>query len=116
MSKQFPPITINFTPVKVVGIPGLSLVAIVVAIAVQFPEARWLFFSGLAGGVMLAAVLILRRRRQTPQSGPRDGILMAHERPSTGQGASSSPSRSANERASRTEFVAVARQEAALTV
>ena len=38
MREQFPPITINFTPVKVVGIPGLSLVAIVVAIAVQFPE------------------------------------------------------------------------------
>ncbi len=62
MREQFPPITINFTPVKVVGIPGLSLVAIVVAIAVQFPEARWLLLSGLAGGMVLAATLILVRR------------------------------------------------------
>jgi hypothetical protein len=119
MSERFPPITINFTPVKVVGIPGLSLVAIVVAIAVQFPEARWLFFSGLAGGAIVAAVLILKRRRQTPDGGPRDGMLMARDRPSTAQGASSSPSGSTTERASRrgpTEFVAVARQHAALPV
>jgi hypothetical protein len=116
MREQFPPININFAPVKVIGIPGLSLVAIAVAIALEFPEGRWLLLSGIAGGAMLAVVLILRRRRQTPQNGPRDGILMARERPSTGQGASSSPSRSANERASRTEFVAVARQDAALTV
>ena len=31
MREQFPPITINFAPVKVIGIPGLSLVAIAVA-------------------------------------------------------------------------------------
>src|SRR5258706_11510731 len=103
MREQFQPITINFTPVKVVGIPGLSLVAIVVAIAVQFPEARWLLLSGLAGGVVLAATLILVRRpqQQTRRNGPHDGILMACERPSTRQGAWSFRRRSASERASR---------------
>ena len=102
MREQFPPITINFAPVKVVGIPGLSLVLIVIAIAVEFPEARWLFFSGLAGGAILAAALILvRRRRQTQPNGPHDGILMVCDRPSTRLDASSSPRPSANERGSR---------------
>src|SRR5712692_11059789 len=86
MREQFPPITINFAPVKVVGIPGLSLVAIAVAIAVEFPQGRWLLLSGLAGGILVAAALILvRRRRQTGRNGPHDGILMACELPSTRQ-------------------------------
>src|SRR6267154_1957873 len=102
MREQFPPITINFTPVKVVGIPGLSLVAIVVALALQFPEARWLLLSGLAGGVVLAAALILvRRPRQASRNGRNDGILMACELPSTRQDAWSFRRRSANARASR---------------
>src|SRR5258706_13618210 len=101
MREQFPPITINFTPVKVVGVPGLSLVAIAVALAMQFPEARWLLLSGLAGGVVLATALILMRRRHTRPNGPHDGILMACDPPSTRQGAWSFRRRSASERASR---------------
>src|SRR5947209_12068387 len=98
MREQFPPININFAPVKVIGIPGLSLVAIAVAIALEFPEGRWLLLSGIAGGVMVAAALILvRRRQQTRRGGPYDGILMACDLPSTRQDASSFPRRSANE-------------------
>jgi hypothetical protein len=59
----FPPVTINFASVQIVGIPGLSLMAIVAAIAVQFPEARWLLLSGLAGGALLAAILVFVRQR-----------------------------------------------------
>ena len=70
MVQQFPPVTINFASVKVAGWPGLCLVVIVVALAVQFPEARWLLLSGLLGGVLVGAVLILIRRR----SGMRDGV------------------------------------------
>jgi len=63
MSERFPPVTINFGAVRVAGVPGLSLVAIVVAIAFQFPEARWLLALGLAAGAAVAAALIAMRRR-----------------------------------------------------
>jgi hypothetical protein len=66
MAQQFPPVTINFAKVQVVGWPGLSLVIIVIAIAVQFPEARWLLLSGVAAGALVAAVLIIWRRRRQP--------------------------------------------------
>ena len=65
MTERFPPVTINFAKVQVVGWPGLSLVVIVIAIAIQFPEARWLLLSGLTGGVLLALALILIRRRKS---------------------------------------------------
>ena len=86
MREQFPPITINFAPVKVIGIPGLSLVAIAVAIVLEFPQGRWLLLFGVAGGVLVAAALILVRRRNvnTPAGGP-DGRIMACDLPSTGQ-------------------------------
>ncbi|HXI30295.1 MAG TPA: hypothetical protein VNG89_17775 [Vicinamibacterales bacterium] len=62
MREQFPPVTINFASVKVVGIPGLTLVAIAIAIAFQFPEAGWLFGLSVAAGGVLAATLIALRR------------------------------------------------------
>jgi hypothetical protein len=62
MREQFPPITINFAPVKVIGIPGLSLVAIAVAIVLEFPEGRWLLLFGLTGGILTGICLILKRR------------------------------------------------------
>jgi hypothetical protein len=65
MHEPFPPVTINFASVKVAGAPGLSLIALVVAIAFQFPEARWLLASGVAAGALVAAVLIGVRRRQS---------------------------------------------------
>ena len=62
MTDRFPPVTINFGAVRVAGVPGLSLVAIVVAIAFQFPEARWLLALGVAAGAAAAAALIAIRR------------------------------------------------------
>jgi hypothetical protein len=62
MRDQFPPVTINFGAVRVAGAPGLSLVAIVIAIAWQFSEARWLLALGVAGGAAVAAALIAIRR------------------------------------------------------
>ena len=61
MTKEFPPVHINFASVRVKGGPGLTLVALVVAIAIEFPEVRWLLLSGLAGGLVVAAALIYRR-------------------------------------------------------
>jgi hypothetical protein len=57
MADRFPPVKINFASVDVVGVPGLCLVAIVVAIAIEFPEAGRLLLSGVVGGALLSAVI-----------------------------------------------------------
>jgi hypothetical protein len=57
----FRPIPTNFTPVNVIGVPGLMLVLIAIALAWQFPEAQWLIAAGLAGGALVAVALIRRR-------------------------------------------------------
>jgi hypothetical protein len=64
MRQQFPPVTINFGSVRVAGPAGLPLIGIVIAIAYQFPEARWLIAAGLAAGTVLAVALIAVRRRR----------------------------------------------------
>ena len=96
MREQFRSITTNLTPVRVVGIPGLALVLIAIALAVQFPEARWLLVAGLAGGIVIAAFLVIRRATDAPDDGAgrRRGILLGRERPSPGEGARSSRPRS----------------------
>jgi len=66
MHERFRPIATNLTPVNVVGIPGLTLVCVAIALAVQFPEARWLIAAGIVGGAAIAAALIVRRRRRGP--------------------------------------------------
>src|SRR5437660_3080632 len=97
MREQFPPITINFAPVKVIGIPGLSLVAIAIALVVEFPVGRWLLLAGLTGGAALAAALIRLRKPSTNASDdPPRGSLMACDLPSTGQAEWSSRRRSVN--------------------
>ena len=63
MRDQFPPVTINFASVRVVGIPGLALVAIAIAIAFEFPEIAWLFGLSVAAGSVVGAALIALRRR-----------------------------------------------------
>jgi hypothetical protein len=60
MGEQFPPVNINFAPVNVVGVPGLALVLVAVAIAMEFPEARWLLISSVVAGSLLAAIRIRR--------------------------------------------------------
>ena len=97
MREQFPPITINFAPVKVIGIPGLSLVAIAVAIVLEFPQGRWLLLTGIAGGILVGIALILVRRRDAkPRDSSPGGRLMVCDLPSIGQDAWSSPQRSAS--------------------
>ncbi|HMF95947.1 MAG TPA: hypothetical protein VKE96_16710 [Vicinamibacterales bacterium] len=63
MRDQFPPLTINFASVRVVGIPGLSLVAIACAIAFQFPLAGWLLMLSVGAGFAVGGTLIALRRR-----------------------------------------------------
>src|SRR5579871_4530745 len=76
MPERFRPIATNLTPVNVVGIPGLMLVLIAIALAFQFPEARWLIAAGVLGGVAIAALLIQRRRRHSDDGDdPWHGVL-----------------------------------------
>jgi len=63
MREQFPPVKINFASVNIVGVPGLALVLIAVAIAMEFPESRWLLISSVAAGAAVAAVRIFARAR-----------------------------------------------------
>jgi hypothetical protein len=74
MREQFREIATNLTPVRVIGIPGLTLVLIAIALAMQFPEARWLIAAGICGGAVIAAVLV--RRRRDEKSGD-DGPLVS---------------------------------------
>jgi L-asparagine transporter-like permease len=61
---QFPPVSINFSSLNVTGWPGLALVLVVVAIAMEFSQTRWLLVSGVVAGGLLAAVWIVRRDRR----------------------------------------------------
>jgi len=65
MREQFPPVKINFASVNVVGIPGLALVLIAVAIAMEFPESRWLLISSVAAGAAVAAIRIFAREKHS---------------------------------------------------
>lgn len=62
--------TLNISAIRVAGVGGLGLLALVVIMAVALPPARWLLAAGLGGGTLAAAALILSRRRRGV-SGPR---------------------------------------------
>ena len=80
MKEPFRPIATNLTPVNVVGIPGLALVVIAIALAAQFPEVRSLILATVIGGSAIAWALISRRRRaDTHEGGPSDGMLRIYE-------------------------------------
>lgn len=73
MNDQQKPISINSSSIAVAGVGGLGMIALVVIIAATFPVARGLVVGGIVGGVCLAAILILRRRRQQ-LGGPRSDL------------------------------------------
>jgi hypothetical protein len=82
MRERFRPIDTNLTPVNVIGVPGLMLVLIAIALAWQFPEAQWLIAAGLAGGAVIATLLIRKRRDGASHGGddPWRGVLgVAHD-------------------------------------
>jgi hypothetical protein len=60
--EPFRPANINFASVDIVGWPGLAVVLIIIAIAMEFPETRILFLAGLAAGAMLGSALIFLHR------------------------------------------------------
>jgi hypothetical protein len=66
---------INMAHIRVSGVGGLGLVATALAVGIYIPELRWALAIGLVLGILLAALLILRRRRSgpMPSSGERGG-------------------------------------------
>jgi hypothetical protein len=74
MAEQFPPVKINLTPVKVAGLAGVPLLAVVGAIAFVFPIARWLLVLGASSGALLSLLLIHLHRRRGADPGSSSPI------------------------------------------
>ena len=60
--EPFRPVRINFASVDIVGWPGLAVVLVIIAIAMEFPETRLLFLAGLLAGAVVGSALIYFRR------------------------------------------------------
>jgi hypothetical protein len=63
------PTTMNLSGIRVQGIGGLSLIAVVLLISLTMPAAWWLAAMGLSGGIVLGVALVVRRRRLGFSSG-----------------------------------------------
>ena len=55
-------VEINMSGIPVAGIGGLGLVAMAVLVSVVMPEARGTMLAGVAGGIVLAVILVIARR------------------------------------------------------
>jgi hypothetical protein len=62
MTQRERDVEINISAIPVAGVGGLGLVAIAVLVAVVMPAAGWLMVTGVTGGCLLGAVLVLVRR------------------------------------------------------
>ncbi|HET7698301.1 MAG TPA: hypothetical protein VFK57_21475 [Vicinamibacterales bacterium] len=56
-------VSINISAIPVAGIGGLGLVAMAGVVSVFFPAIGWMMAAGIAGGVALAAAIVIARRR-----------------------------------------------------
>lgn len=65
--------TVNVAHVRVAGVGGLGLVLVALAVAADFPLATAVVSLGLAGGVIAAVIVILRRRDRGPLPSGTDG-------------------------------------------
>jgi hypothetical protein len=64
---------INMSAIPVAGVGGLGLMALVVIIAIALQPARWLLLTGIAGGTVIA-ILLVARRRERRVGEPRDDL------------------------------------------
>jgi hypothetical protein len=74
MREQFRPIRTNIASVDITGWPGLAVVVVIVAIALEFPETRSLLLFGLVSGALLAAAMIYHRSRHDVWHPPSDDL------------------------------------------
>ncbi len=56
--------TLNMSAISVAGAGGLGMLAVVAITAAALSPARWLLLGGVAGGAVLAVLLILGRRHR----------------------------------------------------
>ena len=86
MPREERTVEINISGIPVAGVGGLGLVAIAVLVSVLMPAATWLMASGLAGGCLLAIVLVLARRRADHREpGGRAPAVLFVESPAEGR-------------------------------
>ena len=69
MSESPRRLDINSSAIRIAGVGGLGMVALVVLIAADLQPARWLLAAGVGGGAAMAAGLIAWRRNR-PQGTP----------------------------------------------
>ena len=74
--KLIDPATINLSGIKVRGIGGLGLLAIIMLITIVIPQAWFLVITGIAGGAVLGVVAIVRRRARG-LAGPDDSAPLS---------------------------------------
>lgn len=65
---------INFSSLKVAGVGGLGLVAMAAAVALDVPRIGETITIGFVFGVVIAAVMIVRRRRTGPMPSSGRGM------------------------------------------
>jgi hypothetical protein len=65
---------INFSSLKVAGVGGLGLVAMAAAVALDVPRIGETIAIGFVFGVVIAAVMIVRRRRTGPMPSSGRGL------------------------------------------
>ena len=64
MSESPRRLDINSSAIRIAGVGGLGMVALVVLIAADLQPARWLLAAGVGGGAAVAAGLIAWRRNR----------------------------------------------------
>ena len=69
---------VNVSSIRVAGIGGFGLVLVALALVFRFEQAAWLMFYGVVGGALIAALLVVRRRRLgvLPSSGDRGNSML----------------------------------------
>jgi hypothetical protein len=95
------PATMNLSGIKVKGIGGLGLIAMVVLVTLTMPAAWWLAAMGLAGGIILGVLLVIRRRRIGLSSSDGGGPLSLFAPAASAKAADEPAPRGAGDRAVR---------------
>jgi hypothetical protein len=71
---------INMSSIKVSGVGGLGMVALIVVMAFALPAVRWFLFVALAGGI-IGGLAVAWRRRAKPE--PPHGPTLMVDAPAT---------------------------------